>query len=207
MHSHVSVVHNGRADYLEETGYTRCTRLFQDGTVSLGGVGYISGIKPNTTTIRGVTLAGTINNDGTCKGVQYSDHYGTWDSVVVQASVRITIKSSYVPIHLNSGKIMLKSGTTCTLSEGFCIDSDDEYFYWKPVPTTNCDFAQYDVLYEGSGLKITEDATRTFFPVVYSLTTQDITFALTKTKEQALCGYGTSQAIRHRNNERRRYSI
>jgi len=26
-------------------------------------------------------------------------------------------------------------------------------------------------------------------PIIYSLTTEDITFALTKTKEQPLCGY------------------
>src|SRR5215475_5777796 len=36
MHSHISAVHNGRADYLHETGYTQCLRMFQEGTISLG---------------------------------------------------------------------------------------------------------------------------------------------------------------------------
>ncbi|XP_067203492.1 uncharacterized protein [Linepithema humile] len=83
---------------------------------------------------------------------------------------------------------MLKSGTICPLKEGFCIDSEDGYTYWKPVPTTSCDFHQYDVLYEGPATKIQDNINATS-SVVYTLTTQDITFALTKTKEQPLCGY------------------
>lgn len=36
MHSHISAVHNGRADYVQETGYSQCLRMFQDGTLSFG---------------------------------------------------------------------------------------------------------------------------------------------------------------------------
>lgn len=189
MHSHVSVVRNGRADYIHETGYTQCSRMFQDGTLSLGVGNLVYGLKANQTTYRSLTLGGRINNDGTCKGTQYSDPYGTWDDVVVQASVKISMKSSYVPVKLNSGKIILKSGTVCTLSESFCMDSDDGYTYWKPVPISSCNFHQYDVLYEGPATRIKDDMTSPSSPVIYSLTTQDITFALTKTKEQPLCGY------------------
>ncbi|XP_072754310.1 uncharacterized protein [Anoplolepis gracilipes] len=84
---------------------------------------------------------------------------------------------------------MLKSGTICTLSEGFCIDSEDGYTYWEPMPTSSCNFHQYDVLYEGPAIKTTDDTSEEKSPIVYSLTTQDITFALTRTREQPLCGY------------------
>ncbi|KMQ90430.1 hypothetical protein RF55_9816 [Lasius niger] len=136
-----------------------------------------------------LTLAGRISNDGSCKGTQYSDPYGTWDEVVVQAVVKISLKSSHAPVQLNSGKIILKSGTVCILSESFCLDSDDGYTYWKPIPTSSCNFHQYDVLYEGPATKITDDTINPSAPVIYSLTTQDVTFALTKTKKQPLCGY------------------
>lgn len=188
MHSHISVVRNGRADYVHETGYTQCLRLFQEGTISIGAEDRLHGIRANQTTSYSITLAGKINNDGSCKGVQYSDPYGTWDDVVVQGIAKVTIKSSYVPVQLNTGKIMLKSGTICTLKEGFCIDSENGYTYWKPVPTSSCDFHQYNVLYQGQAAKIQEED-HNGSPIIYSLTTQDITFALTKTKEQPLCGY------------------
>jgi len=189
MHSHISAVNNGQMEYLLETGYTRCQRMLVDGTLSLGVGSIVDGLKPNRTTSRSVTLAGTIRNDGSCKGTQYSDPYGTWDNVVVQAIARVSLKTSYVPVQVNTGKIILKSGTICALNEGFCLDSDDGYSFWKPMPTSSCNFQQYDVLYEGSATKIKDDTTDPSSPTVYSLSTEDITFALTKTKEQPLCGY------------------
>ena len=53
-----------------------------------------------------------------------------------------------------------------------------------------CKFDRYDVLYEGLASKITDTSqTEEKSPSVYALTTQDITFALTPTGEQHLCGY------------------
>ncbi|EFN87599.1 hypothetical protein EAI_05125 [Harpegnathos saltator] len=64
------------------------------------------------------------------------------------------------------------------------------------MPTSSCDFHQHDILYEGQATKIRDDTTnqRSDIPAinpstVYSLITQDITFALTTTKSQQLCGY------------------
>jgi len=96
---------------------------------------------------------------------------------------------SYVPIQLNTGKIKLKSGTVCDLIDSFCLDADDGYTYWKPIPTTTCNFQQYDVLYEGPANNISEDISDTDAPVIYSLVTQEITFALIKITELPLCRY------------------
>lgn len=189
MHSHISSVNNARMEYLLEVGYTKCLRMFQDGTLTVGSAGSIDGLKPNSTTAHSVMLAGTVRNDGTCKGTQYSDPYGTWDNVIVDAVIRITLKSSHVPVHLDTGKIILKSGTICALSDGFCIDSDDGYTFWKPMPTSSCHFHQYDVLYEGPATRILSDDSTSSASTMYTLTTDDITFALTKTKEQPVCGY------------------
>lgn len=190
MHSHVSIVKGGMSEYLLETSHTRCLRLFNEGTLAIGNAGdVIDQIRPNQTTTRSITIAGTVNNDGSCKGAQYSDPYGTWDDVVVLALVRITLKSGFVPVKLGSGKIILKSGTICELNDGFCIDSEDGYSFWTPMPTSSCDFHQYDVLYEGPATKITGHETTLNPLIIYSLVTEDITFALSKTKEQPVCGY------------------
>ncbi|KAL6421646.1 hypothetical protein ACFW04_014564 [Cataglyphis niger] len=162
--------------------------MFEDGTFSLGAGNIIYGLRANQTSFHSLILAGRISNDGSCKGTQYSDPYGTWDDVIVQAVLKISLRS-HVPVQLNSGKIILTSGTVCALSEGFCIDSDDGYTYWKPIPTSSCNFHRYDVLYEGPATRIIDDTINSVSPIIYSLTTEDITFALTKTKEQPLCGY------------------
>jgi len=57
------------------------------------------------------------------------------------------------------------------------------------MPTSSCNFQQYDVSYEGSATKIKDDTTDHSSPTIYSFSIEDITFALTKTKEQPLRGY------------------
>lgn len=162
--------------------------MFQDGMISLGAKNVLEGIRAIQTTTYSITLGGKIHVDGTCDGVQYSDSYGTWPKAIVQGVARITLRSSYVPVQLNTGRIILKSRTICLLKNGFCMDSEYGYSYWKLVPTTACDFHEYDVLFEGVA-KFLEDAADPSSPVVYSLETQDTTFALTKTKELPIYGY------------------
>jgi len=77
MHSHISAVTNARVEYLLDVSYTKCLRMFQDGTLTIGNSGIIDGLKPNTSDSRSVMLAGSIKNDGSCQGTQYSDPYGT----------------------------------------------------------------------------------------------------------------------------------
>jgi len=191
MHSHTSTVNNARMEYLLETGHTKCLRMFQDGSLSLGSVGTIDGLKPNSTTTRSVMLAGSARDSGTCQGTQYSDPYGTWDNVVVDAVVRISLKSSYVPVHLGTGKIMLKSGTVCTLSDGFCLDSDDGYTFWKPMPTSSCNFHQYDVLYEGIATKIKDDSKDPSSPTILLRTEHPKLFILETRKGDTFAHRGS----------------
>ncbi|KYN50093.1 hypothetical protein ALC62_00121 [Cyphomyrmex costatus] len=56
----------------------------------------------------------------------------------------------------------------------------------------NCHFDQYDILYEGLATRLVpKDNYST--PVVYTVTTQETTFALTKTIDLDVCGYKLSQ--------------
>lgn len=187
MHSHVSIVHNGQHEYLVDISRKQCLQMHQDGTLSLGQNAYLTGLKTNSTESRSITLAGTINQEGRCSGTQYSDPYGTWDNVVVQAVAKITLSTSTASVKLTNGKVILKSGTSCNLKDGYCIDMYDGYTFWTPMPVPTCNFDQYDVLYEGTATKTVGNHHQA--PTIYSLTTEDITFALTRTTEQHLCGY------------------
>lgn len=189
MHSYISPVTNGLHEYIEETSAERCQWTHVDGTATIGVHGQITGLRPNSTTSRAVTLAGEINIKGNCKGTSYSDPYGSWTNVIVPATVRITLRSSYASVHLGSGKIRLNSGTTCPLKDGICVNQDNGYTFWKPMPISSCGFHQYDVLYEGCATKTQTEELIQPVPIIYSLITEDITFALTIIRSQSLCGY------------------
>lgn len=187
MHSHVSIVNNGRREYIHEIGIQACRRLHETGTITIANA-IIDRIARNSTNRRGVTLAGHTATDGRCAGAQYTDGYGTWESVVVQASIKITLGEFEAPIRRSSGHVVMPGGTQCRASEGYCLDSDGAENYWSILPSDNCHFDRYDILYEGLAVKLTPRNNQSS-PAVYTVTAQETTFALTKTTEMSLCGY------------------
>lgn len=187
MHSHVSIVHNGKRQYFHEIGEQGCRKLHESGTITIGNA-IIDRVAKNSTNFRGVTLAGSASLDGDCAGSQYSDGFGEWKNVVVQASVKITLKSFETPVKRSSGYVMLPSGTRCKITHGYCMDSDGTETFWSPLPIDNCHFDHYDILYQGLATKLVPKANQTT-PTIYTLTSQDTTFALAKTTDFHLCGY------------------
>lgn len=193
MHSHISVVHNGRQEYIRETSASTCKKLIETGAIFLGNSALFSGIKPNTTSSHSITFAGTIGMDGRCKGTQFSDPYGTWDDVVVQATVRISTKTFQVPIKHSSNEVILPSGVRCKATDGECYDTDGTETYWTIVPEDNCHFSHYDALYEGIAHKLTPKSGQQETPTIFTVTTRETTFALAATSDFNLCGYRLTQ--------------
>lgn len=191
MHSHVSAVSGGKREYIEELGSHGCRHAHDTGTMTIG-TAVLDRLIRNTTNSRSVTLAGHITNDGRCSGTQYSDGYGTWDGVVVQASIKVTLKSFETPIKRTTGRIMLPSGAQCNVNDGYCIDSEGAESYWSPLPLDSCHFDRYDILYEGPAVKLIPKENQTT-PVVYTVETRGTTFALSKVAETDICGYKLAQ--------------
>ncbi|XP_076669653.1 uncharacterized protein LOC143369499 [Andrena cerasifolii] len=190
MHSHVSAVHNGLNEYLEDLTEHQCRNMHEYGSTVIGNNVYLVGLKMNQTSTRTFTMAGSLTAEGKCTGAQFSDPYGSWEKVVVQAMAKITLKTALVPARLELNKIILQSGTICHFQNGFCVDNEDGHTFWHSFPPSTCKFDRYDVLYEGLASKITDTSQdEVKSPSVYALITQDITFALTPTGEQHLCGY------------------
>ncbi|XP_067212969.1 uncharacterized protein [Linepithema humile] len=187
MHSHISIVHNGQRNYVQEIGSIGCSRLHETGTVVIGNA-IIDRVPQNRTSRHSITLAGSVATDGRCSGAQYTDGQGSWDSVVVQATVKVELHSFEAPVKRVSNLVMLPSGTTCDAFTGYCIDSEGGESYWPITSIDNCHFDQYDTLYEGYATKLTPRDNQST-PVVYAVTTHGTTFALAKTTEVNLCGY------------------
>ncbi|KYM96588.1 hypothetical protein ALC62_12750, partial [Cyphomyrmex costatus] len=191
MHSHISVVHNGQREYFQEIGEQSCRRLHETGVLRIGNA-VMDLIKVNMTNYRRATLAGSATVDGKCAGAQYTDGYGSWDNVIVQADVKITLKTMELSVKRKLGHVILPSGTFCKLSSKYCLDADGSETYWSPIPVDNCHFDQYDILYEGSATRLVPKNNYST-PTVYTVTTQETTFALTKTIDMDVCGYKLSQ--------------
>lgn len=189
MHSHVSVVQNGRKQYIMEIGQPACARLHETGTLTIGGA-IVDRVVQNQTNYRSITLAGRAAVDGRCSGTSYSDSFGEWDNVLVQAVVKITIRVFGAAIKRSSGTLILPSGTHCSTASYNCIDSEGGETFWPIVQFDTCHFERYDVLYEGKAIRLTpREAQNQTGPVVYTVTTQDTTFALARTTETSVCGY------------------
>ncbi|XP_026674042.1 uncharacterized protein LOC113465024 [Ceratina calcarata] len=161
--------------YIHETTRESCQRLHQEG-ISFLGTATLTGIARSSTTHRTITLAGISETDGTCYETTYSDPYGSWTNVFVQKTIEIKLKNQMARIKMDSGKIILPSGTTCNFVDSTWIDYDSGDMFWKPIPTNTCELKSYDVLYEGIVDKIEEETT-TQHPTICSLTTESITFA------------------------------
>ncbi|CAK9834649.1 Retrovirus-related Pol polyprotein from transposon 17.6 [Anthophora retusa] len=187
MHSHTSVVNNGRQQYILSTSKGTCTALQNTGVISITPSAQISGIRPNSTSHFSLTLAGRIGQDGSCTGTSYSDLHGSWTNVVVQATVKVTTRDYEAPVKLSNNKIILQSGQQCDLQPGSCIDSEYGYTFWNTLPKDYCNFNKYDVLYDGIAEVVTPDRHRG--PTVYTVTSDDTIFALTQTSTTSICGF------------------
>ena len=77
MHSHVSVVHNGRQQYLRAISRKACQLLHSFGAMYVSSRVQLNGIQANSTSTHSITFAEKIGPKGRCDGTTYSDPYGT----------------------------------------------------------------------------------------------------------------------------------
>ncbi|XP_043277259.1 uncharacterized protein [Venturia canescens] len=189
MSSHVSVVQNGRQIYLHELDERGCRKLQETGILQLSPSSIITGLRKNSTTDRAILLGGSLTNSGSCQGTQYSDAFGNWNGVVIQATVKITLTNYMAEVNLVNNKIILQSGTQCYLSDGTCLDVEGNSAFWITEPADSCQFNRYDVLFEGIAHKQQNPDSATNNPDVFSLTTHETTFALAAKSMKHICGY------------------
>ena len=187
--SHNSIVLNGKNEYIQDISKEAYELLHRYGTYSLPNTKIIKGVRPNSTVTHSIVLAGSLTTEGKCSGAGYSDPYGTWESVVVQGIIKITLSDYESQIKLDNNNINLRSGKICSLSIGNCLDVDGGYTFWQVIPTDSCKFNRYGILYEGLANKMSNPDLGGNQQTVYSLSTQGVTFALTAKHYESVCGY------------------
>lgn len=185
--SRSAAVKGGVASYVMELSKEKCDILHESGRITIGDT-LINGIKGNSSTLRTVTMAGSLKEDGDCDGVKYSDEFGSWEDVVVSASVKITLLDQEIAVDIKDNVVVLPEGQRCQLHIGRCTDFNGFQVFWNSLPQDTCKFNRYGLLYQGLADKLV-DNTGKYTEIVYSVMTEDITFALTADRSQPLCGY------------------
>lgn len=188
MHSHISLVSKSHAEYLLDIDAAGCQKIQETGRVIIGNE-IIDGLIKNYTETRSINIAGKIKSNGECKGVPYSDAFGSFDdNTVVQGVVTITLRDYLAPLDLDNNLLHLKEGVTCAFNRGSCSDYEGGQIFWERVPMDQCQFNKYTVLYEGPatiGKIKNEDISQ----IIYTVQTPEITFALAKEMTHTKCGY------------------
>ena len=188
MHFYSSIVANGHSEYIHDVTRDQCNQMHTIGTFLVTSSLQILKVKVNETSFYSVILAGSVTPNGDCTGTQFSDPYGTWNNVVVQAIFKITLQEHYATIHLNSNKIQLGSGIICTLPDTFCTDVEYGQTFWDTLPNDVCNFNKYEIICERPANKTYDNMTdnsETF----YSLMTEEITSVLAEKTRKPVCSY------------------
>ena len=186
MFSHLSPVQGSFLEYIHEVPREVCESMHATGVVKIGDNTIISGLTPNSTTSRPVTLAGSAK-DGSCSGTTYSEPYATWEDVIVQANVKITLMNYITTTNTNKNELKLRTGTTCPLDKEYCLDRFDGQTYWRNIPEHTCNFDHYEVLYDGMA-HVTTDLDQPNAMPLYTVIT-DTTFSLFGKGKTNVCGY------------------
>ena len=91
MHSHVSIVLNGKNEYINDVSRSACEDLHKTGILKVTESHIVRKIKINQTVTHSLMFASYINSEGRCNGVGYSDPFSTWGNVVAQDTIKISL--------------------------------------------------------------------------------------------------------------------
>lgn len=184
--NHQKIVDNGIARYMLEVEKFECKRAHEERKMFVMGNLHVQNLTPNSTSDHVAMLAGKTGHDSSeCTATTYHDAFGSWNEVVVSATVKITIEDYEAPVHLGSGKVHLPSGIKCELGNEFCVDRDGSVVYWEAIKRGECAKHGYSILYAGILNKTIEKGSEN--RPLYSIDTPDMVFAFTHRGSYDVC--------------------
>ena len=119
-------------------------------------------LQANGTAIKSRNVIGWSHEDSRyCQGEDIELYGLTYKDVVLAATYEVQLRDGLVTIDLNNNRIKTFSGTTCTYTDGHCLDLLYGDIYWNAgsVDLESCDQDTFVVLYEGLALIRTYPAT------------------------------------------------
>lgn len=163
MHSHVSAVSGGIAQFLQPLGAEGCRNLHLYRSTKLYNRDVANIIIMNGTTSISMTIAGKVSDDGTCQGTPYNEGH-EWTNVIVTASIRIYARDYWATVKMERNELSLSGGLICPYLTGYCIDTTYGESVWNHDPEVSCEQG-LSLLFEGSA-ELVEDKKNNKYLVV-----------------------------------------
>jgi hypothetical protein len=190
--SHQSAVEGGISTYIYELGGEECrkTHAYRQFRGVNGHI--ISKLKTNSTVSTTLLLAGKIDAKYNCEGAQYYEDGKQYNSVIVQADIKITLKDYFSKVALDNNEIHLQNGVKCPFLEGYCMDSINGESTWDKNYSEMC--KQFNVVYEGVATFVEEKgsgSTNNFYVVVED---KEKVFAIQLISQEKVCGINAWQS-------------
>ena len=88
MHSHGSIVWNGENEYINDVSRSACEDVHKTGILKVTESHIVRDIKINQAITYSLVFAGYINSEG----------IGTWENVVVQCTIKISLSEQTAEI-------------------------------------------------------------------------------------------------------------
>ena len=182
MFSHLGPVENGLQEYLYEVSAEQSKFIYETGIFKYDNSHAIADIRVNETKTVGMDFTGKVTGR-LCSGGTYADSYGSWDKVLVQGIIKITLTEEYAKVNLNNNKIHLSSGTVCKFSDEHCTDIQAGYTFWTHFSDESCLTNKYDILYSDTVTKTLSQNNE----LIYTVNTFDLSFSLTAIEKIKFC--------------------
>lgn len=74
------------------------------------------------------------------------------------------------------------------MNQGSCLDMVGDNSFWNLIPRDRCRFDNYGLLYKGYANRMTNVSIPNA-EMIYTVSTQDVTFGLTTRRKESVCGY------------------
>jgi len=148
MHSHISAVHGGLSNYIMDVDKTQCMTMMTDRVLHFESH-KILGLVANSTRTFPLTIVGSLDTKGNCRGGKYIIPGYQYNDVVVQVSVTISLKDYNTVFQISSNNLLFNDGTTCSYSTRHCIHPVYGNTFWELGDKEQCSPVSRDVIYEG----------------------------------------------------------
>lgn len=151
----LKTVNNGMAEFMLDISHEQCMKMHSAKSFAYDSLHILSDLRVNETNFRSMNLAGN-SVDRRCHTGSYSDRFGTWNDVVVEANFFITLSTYTAKVDIPNDRILLRSGVGCKYSDTQCLDIESGLNFWETLDKIDCLQNKLEVLYEDKIDAVTE---------------------------------------------------
>ena len=184
--NYLEPVENGLQEYLIDVSHESCKRIQETKTFNYDSSHSVVDLQWNGTVSRGMYLAGNAV-DGACNVGAFSDRYGAWAAVNVEALLTISLSDYTASVDLVKNKIVLRSGVVCNFNDFKCIDSDGGFTFWESTKNHDCIDDKYNLVYEGPASEVKSKKSG-IFETLYIVNNDKHLFSIMSNGETSDCG-------------------